>query len=59
MTYFLVFNRVTGEAYSIGTQIADPMPADFEAVPLSPEDVGLLDSLSAKWDAETRSVIPV
>ena len=53
----IVIHRDTGEAYSIGTDIADPMPAEFVALPLSEADADAMNMGRASWDAATRSVV--
>lgn len=53
----IVIHADTGEAYSIGTDIADPMPAEFVAVPLSDADADAINKGRALWDAASRSVV--
>lgn len=57
MTWYIVIRRDTGEAYSIGTVVADPMPPEFVAVPLSGVDADALNSCRAVWDAASRLVV--
>lgn len=57
MTWYMVFRRDTGEPYSIGTEIADPMPPEFDAVPLSSVDADALMQGKAQWDSNSRSVV--
>lgn len=47
----------TGDLYSLGTVIADPMPPQFLAVPLPDDDADALNNGRALWDAATRSVV--
>jgi hypothetical protein len=57
MTWYIVIIRDTGEAYSVGTVIADPMPSEFVAVPLSDADADALKKGRGYWDAASRSVV--
>lgn len=56
-TWYVVAFADTGEAYSIGTVLADPMPPEFVAVPLSDADADALNQGRAYWDAATRSIV--
>jgi hypothetical protein len=55
-SWYIVIYAATGEAYSIGTDIADPMPAHFVAVPLTDADAELLNTGRAMWDAASRAI---
>jgi len=55
--WYIVIRRDTGDAYSIGTVIADPMPAEFVAIPLSDADADSLNKGRGCWDAASRSVV--
>lgn len=57
MNWCIVIHRDTGAAYSIGTVIADPMPPEFVAVPLSDADAESLNKGRALWNAASRSVV--
>jgi hypothetical protein len=57
MNWYAVIYRDTGAAYSFGTVLADPMPAEFVAVPLSDADADALNKGRALWDAASRSVV--
>lgn len=57
MKWFVVIHRDTGAAYSVGTVIADPMPPEFVAVPLSDADADALNTGRGSWDAVSRSVV--
>jgi predicted component of type VI protein secretion system len=46
----------TGNSVSIGTVVADPLPAGLSSVPLSDADAESLRSGNAEWDAATQSV---
>lgn len=56
-SWFVVIHRDTGEAYSVGTVIADPMPPEFVAVPVSDADADAMNKGRALWDAASRSVV--
>jgi hypothetical protein len=49
----------TGECRSLGTRVADPLPAGLEAVALSPSDAESLLDGSGVWVASARAVRPV
>jgi hypothetical protein len=55
--WFAVIDSETGEARSFGTVLADPMPAEFVAIPLSDTDADALNHGRALWDAASRSVV--
>jgi hypothetical protein len=55
--WFAVIDAATGEARSFGTVLADPMPAEFVAVPLSDADADALNKGRGYWDAASRSVV--
>jgi hypothetical protein len=57
--WHVVYRVATGEAYSIGTSLADPMPAEFASVLLSESDAAALNNGGGRWDAESLSVVPV
>lgn len=57
MTYYIVIHRDTGEAYSVGTVLADPMPPEFVAIPLADADADAMNKGRASWDAASRSVV--
>lgn len=52
---FLIYD-VTGRAVSIGTVVADPLPAGLTAVALADADAAALGT-TRQWDASTRTVI--
>jgi hypothetical protein len=56
-SWFAVIQCDTGEAYSVGTDIADPMPPGLVAVPLSDADADALNRGRGYWDATSRSVV--
>lgn len=56
-SWYIVIYADTGEAYSIGTDIADPMPSRFVAVPLTDADAEALNTGRAIWDAATRAIV--
>ena len=56
--WHLLYNSTTGESVSIGTVIADPLPADITALPLSDAQGEGLQNGTLIWDAATRTLIP-
>jgi hypothetical protein len=56
--WHLLYNSTTGESVSIGTVIADPLPAGITALPLTDEQGEGLQNGTLIWDAATRSLIP-
>jgi hypothetical protein len=55
-SWYIVIRADSGEAYSIGTEIADPMPGQFVALPLSDADAEAMMQGRASWDATSRTV---
>jgi hypothetical protein len=55
--WFVVIDRDTGEAVSVGTVVADPLPPEFVALPLSEADADALNKGRGLWDSATRSVV--
>lgn len=55
--WYIVIHADTGAAYSIGTVLADPMPPQFVAVPLSAVDAEAINAGRAFWDAASRAVV--
>lgn len=51
--WYAVVRRATGEAVSFGTDLAAPMPAGREAVPIDHQP-----GAAERWDAATRTVVP-
>jgi hypothetical protein len=56
--WHLLYNTTTGQSVSIGTVIADPLPAHLTALPLTDEQGEGLQNGSLKWDEDTRTLIP-
>lgn len=56
--WHLLYNATTGASVSIGTVIADPLPAGITALPLTDEQGEGLQNGSLKWDEATRTLIP-
>ena len=56
--WHLLYNTATGQSVSIGTVIADPLPAGITALPLSDAEGEGLQNGSLIWDAATRTLIP-
>lgn len=59
MTWYMVFRRDTGEAYSLGTQIADPMPPEFDSKVLTSAEAEALMNMEARWDAVRRKCVAI
>ena len=57
MNWHLLSNTTTGASVSIGTVIADPLPAGITALPLSDEQGEGLQNGTLKWDEATRTLI--
>ena len=55
--WHLLYNSTTGESVSIGTVIADPLPASITALPLTDEQGEGLQNGSLIWDAASRTLI--
>jgi hypothetical protein len=56
--WHLLYNTESGQSVSIGTVIADPLPAGITALPLTDEQGEGLQNGSLIWDAATRTLIP-
>jgi hypothetical protein len=56
--WHLLYNTTTGQSVSIGTVIADPLPAGITALPLTDEQGEGLQNGSLIWDAASRTLIP-
>jgi hypothetical protein len=56
--WHLLYNTTTGASVSIGTVIADPLPAGITALPLTDAEGEGLQNGTLIWDAATRSLIP-
>lgn len=55
---YVVYYTDSGDAFSIGSVLADPMPPEFSVYTCQgDEGAGLLDG-SMMWDAASRSVVP-
>lgn len=54
--WHLLYNSATGASVSIGTVIADPLPAGITALPLTDEQGEGLQNGSLKWDEATRTL---
>jgi hypothetical protein len=55
--WHLLYNTTTGESVSIGTVIADPLPAGITALPLTDEQGEGLQNGTLIWDAASRALI--
>jgi hypothetical protein len=58
MNWHLLYNSTTGQSVSIGTVIADPLPAGITALPLADAEGEGLQNGTLIWDAASRSLIP-
>jgi hypothetical protein len=56
--WHLLYNTTTGQSVSIGTVIADPLPAGITALPLSDAEGEGMQNGTLIWDAASRSLIP-
>jgi hypothetical protein len=56
--WHLLYNTTTGASVSIGTVIADPLPAGITALPLSDEQGEGLQNGTLKWDEATLTLVP-
>ena len=54
----ILYNTASGQSVSIGTVIANPLPAGITALPLTDEQGEGLQNGSLIWDAATRTLIP-
>lgn len=57
MTTTYLIHDEDGNAVSIGTVLADPMPDGLTVVELDPADADLLAAGRGLWDADTLSVV--
>jgi hypothetical protein len=58
MSWYIVKNG-SGEAVSMGTVLANPMPSGLAAVALSDADAGGILTGEKRWDAATQTVVAV
>jgi hypothetical protein len=56
--WHILYNTESGKSVSIGTAIADPLPAHLTALPLTDEQGEGLQNGTLKWDEETRTLVP-
>ncbi len=56
--WHLLYNATTGQSVSIGTVIADPLPEDITALPLTDAEGEGLQNGMLVWDAASRTLIP-
>lgn len=59
MTAYAVHQVSNGQLVSVGTVIADPLPAGLAAIVLSQTDGQSLRDGTGAWDAVTLTVIPL
>ena len=55
--WHLLYNTTTGESVSIGTVIADPLPAGITALPLTDAEGEGMQNGTLIWDAASRALI--
>jgi hypothetical protein len=55
--WHLLYNTESGQSVSIGTVIADPLPADLTALPLTDAEGEGLQNGSLIWHEETRTLV--
>ena len=61
MNWHIFYNTASGKSVSLATPqcaIADPLPADLTALPLTDEQGEGLQNGSLKWDEATRTLVP-
>lgn len=58
MTWYVVYWTATGEADSFGTTIANPLPSDMTARPLTDLEADMITNGTGIWDPTTLTVIP-
>ncbi len=56
--WHLLYNTESGQSVSIGTVIADPLPAGITALPLTDAEGEGMQNGSLIWDAASRTLIP-
>jgi hypothetical protein len=56
--WHLLYNTESGQSVSIGTVIADPLPAGITALPLTDAEGEGMQNGSLKWDEAMRSLVP-
>jgi hypothetical protein len=56
--WHLLYNTTTGQSVSIGTVIADPLPAGITALPLTDAEGEGMQNGTLIWDAASRTLIP-
>jgi hypothetical protein len=59
MTWHVVYVVETGEAYSVGTVLADPMPPQYGVKAITDAEAEAINAGTARWDAQTRAVVAV
>lgn len=57
MNWYMVVFAESGEAYSLGTEVASPLADQYAAIPLSDQDAESLLSGTGRWDATSRSAV--
>jgi len=55
--WHIVYNTATGASVSIGTVLADPLPAHFSVFDMTEAEKDQLFSGTLRWDETTRSLV--
>lgn len=55
--WYVVYSRSTGEAFSIGTILANPMPEEFDVFQIPENIVESFLIGESVWDSQTRNII--
>lgn len=58
-THYVVYDASTGEAVSIGSVLANPLPDGLTTYELSAEEAELIYSGQIMWDSTTLQVVPI
>jgi hypothetical protein len=59
VTTFAVYTTATGNLVSIGSTVANPLPAGLTALALTDPEALSLANGTGRWDPATRTVVPV
>lgn len=54
----VVWLTATGEAFSFGTVVADPLPDGMATRPLSDGEAAMLADGTGIWDAQALAIVP-
>ena len=56
MTWYAVVDNLTGEAVSFGTVLAEPLPANLEAIEIAAQPS---KRAGTRWDAATKALVAI